>query len=202
LKSLNGTEENNRRVPKMNGEELESADEYAESYANLGREEWDGEEDDDSEERERIFDDYFAEKPGHYIHHMIDRIEELKKSVRAAAADVRDRDSIIGNLVLAILNASEHTSKISASVHENGTADGKAIMRSVEQIDTNLAKALETTGLADLESIGDALDPSTHRAVGDNKTVPPGTVGKVEDEVIYHVKAVVTRTPAPLEPEP
>jgi hypothetical protein len=73
-----------------NGEQ-ESEESYACRYENLGREPWEGEEDDADDDGYDAFENYFDQKPGNYIHDMIDRIDDLKEAVRKAATDVRER---------------------------------------------------------------------------------------------------------------
>jgi molecular chaperone GrpE (heat shock protein) len=203
-----------------NDGEQDSEECYADRYAWFSPEPWDDDyyvDDDDDEDGYKDgsrFDDYFSQKPGHYIHPMLDRIDDLKECVRAAAKDVRARDATIANLAEAILAVAGKISQASAAVQESDAAGGKAIMKSVGQIDTDLTKAFETTGLSALGSVGDEFDPNIHIAVGDGSAdtgsskAPPGTVKKVlkigfrlEDEVIRRAKVVVTRTPASLEPE-
>jgi molecular chaperone GrpE (heat shock protein) len=200
--------------------EQESEESYACRYANLGREEWEGEEDD--HDGYDAFGNYFDQKPGHYIHDMTDRIDGLKKSVRKAAndvrarditiakliKDVRDREATIANLAETILDAGR-ISQISATVQESGAAGAKEITESLGKIEAALAQSLERDGLVSVGFVGDVFDPAVHKVVvndsgatGSSK-LPSGTVGlvskvgfKMKNQVIRRAEVAVIGNPS------
>jgi molecular chaperone GrpE (heat shock protein) len=221
-------EDKSDQHPDDNGEQ-ESKESYAWRYANLDREPWEAEEkedeDDDEYEYDATFENYFDQKPGHYIHDMIDRIDHLKEAVRKAAndvrarditiakltKDVRDREATIANLAETILDAGR-ISQISATVQESGAAGAKEITESLGKIEAALAQSLERDGLMSVGFVGDVFDPAVHKAVVDDSgatgssKLPSGTVGlvskvgfKMKNQVIRRAKVAVIGNPSTLE---
>jgi GrpE len=194
-----------------NGEQ-ESKEGYACRYAELGRERWEGSE---SEDEEHAFDGFFDQRPGHYIHHMIDRIDGLKGSVRNASADVRERDIALGKLADTILDVSGEVSQILAKLAETKTAGDKAIMKKLRQVETVLSQSFENAGLESFGSIGDAFDPTIHTPTADGQAAAASGVSssgrvdqvakmgfKLKNRVVRRAEVVVAADPSSLESKP
>jgi molecular chaperone GrpE (heat shock protein) len=178
----------------------DSEEAYARRYTHFYPEHWE-----DEDDKYGRFDAYFNQREGNYIHPMIDRIDELRESVREASKDVRARDITIANLAETILQVAGQISQISAAAQESVPGGAKAIVEGLGKIEATLAQAFENDGLGSVGCVGEVFDPTIHKVSGDDNVVtgtkpPSGSVEhvfkvgfKMKDQVVRRAEVVVSK---------